>query len=319
MSYIGLSNIGLGTLGSKIPGDSPRSEETELQEKVATGVVVSVLDKPKPDPEPYKVEQPEQETAELKKPKAKPKPKPGVTDSLKHAFRHSRKLYPREVAYIKEIFGPSMRYDKVRITRDHWFAYGSTRVTGNTINFASFYAGEAIFEDTPEEHLTQAGLDLLGHEAMHVWQYQNGGWAYAGDALAKQSAGFYSTGSRNTAYDWQTAVEWEIPWKNWGPEQQAQAIDDWNLAKRKRKSGSGAAVSGGKELVEKLQPYADKVKKGQGATQFSIPGTLVCVLVASGIGYLIKKCPGAQYGAAFGVLINLPWQKWCLKKPGLSA
>jgi hypothetical protein len=308
MSYIGLANF-----GSKVPGDSPRSEETVLKTEVTQGVLIpsSIVEEPttreelaKPKPKPVA--------------KAKPKPKPGVTKSLPHAFRKSRKLYPREVAYIKEIFGPSMRYDKIRITRDHWFSYGSTRVTGNVINFASFYAGEPIFEDTPEEHLTEAGLDLLGHEAMHSWQYQNGGWAYAGNALAKQSAGYYSTGSRNTAYDWQTAIEWEIPWEKWGPEQQAQAIDDWNLARRGRESGSGAAVSGGKELVEKLQPYADKVQRGEGATQYSIPGIVVCSFILGGIGYIWAKCKGVHYGIALGVLINLPWNKWFLKKPGLK-
>ena len=241
-------------------------------------------------------------------------PPPNVTESLPRAFRKSRPLYPKEIAYIREIFGPSMRYDKIRITRDHWFSAGSTRVTGNTINFTSFYAGEPLFEDTPKQALNDAGLDLLGHEAMHVWQYQNGGWAYAGDALAKQAAGFYSTGSRNTAYDWQTAVEWELPWKKWGPEQQAQAIDDWNLARRGRESGSGAAVSGGEELVEKLQPYVEKVQRGEGATKFSYPGTLVCAFILGGVGYIAKRDKGTAAGIALAVLINLPWNYWFLKK-----
>lgn len=276
--------------GSKTEGDSPRSDETEMQEQINNAVLVSVLKEneiiPKAAP-------------------ALPEETP-VTDSLPHAFRKSRPLYAREIEYLKKIFGPSLDYNKIRITRDHWLSYGSTRVTGNTINFTSFYAGEPLFEDVAGEPLTRAGLDLLGHEAMHVWQYQNGGWAYAADALFKQAAGYYSTGSRNTAYDWQTAIEWDIPWNKWGPEQQAQAIDDWNLASRKHKPD--------KELIQKLHPFVVKVRQGEGAVKYSIPGIVVSAVVLSGIGYLIKKLPGVYAGLAIAILLNLPWNHWKKKK-----
>jgi len=294
-----------------VEGGSPRSRETKLKAKVESGVLI---------PEEYIDGKKEKKLKPKTKPKTKPKKKdkvPSIKASLPKAFRKSRPLYKKEIDYLKDIFGDALRYDKVRITRDHWLSLGSTRVTGNTINFTSFYGGEPLFEDTTKQALNQAGLDLLGHEAMHVWQYQHGGWAYAGDALTKQAAGYYSTGSRNTAYDWQTAHEWELPWEDWGPEQQAQAIDDWNLAKRDRESG--AAVAGGKELVKKLQPYAEKVRKGRGATQFSIPGTLISVAVLSGVGYLLKKQYGAMTGVALAVLINLPWNKWFLKMPKLQS
>jgi hypothetical protein len=235
-----------------------------------------------------------------------------ITESLPKAFRKTRCLYPKEIDYLKEIFKDSLRYDKIRITRDHWFSYGCTRVTGNIVNFTSFYGGQPLFEDTEEQQLNQAGLDLLGHEAMHVWQFQHGGWAYALDALLKQAAGFYSTGSRNTAYDWQTAIYWEVPWEKWGPEQQAQAIDDWNLAMREREERlSGAAVPGGVELVEKVEPYVEKVRNGEGAPQISIVGTFLICLVLGFIGYLISFLIPALI---FGFLLNLPWNGWFLKK-----
>jgi len=239
-----------------------------------------------------------------------PRKNPSVTESLPNAWRKSRGLYPYEVNYIRKIFKNSLRYDKVRITRDHWFSKGSTRVVGNTINFTSDYGGEYLFEDTPEQGLNDAGLLLLGHEIGHVWQYQNGGWAYAGESLTKQAAGFYATGSRNTAYDWQTAVEWDLPWEQWGPEQQAESIDQWNQAMR---------VTGDEDLIEKLQPYVEKARRGEGVTKFSPAGTAVCVAVGAGIGYLVKKCKGAQIGAAFGFVVNLPWNAWFLKKPGLKS
>lgn len=285
------------TFGSKTEGDSPRSGEDVLTNTVSSGVVVplkSLLEKPKSKPQ---------------KPKPTRKQHPGVTNSLPYSFRKSRPLYPAEIEYARQIFGPSLRYERVRITRDHWLSYGSTRVTGNTVNFTSFYDGEPLFEDTEEEHLTDAGLDLLGHELMHVWQYQNGGWAYAGDALFKQAAGYYATGSRNTAYDWQTAFDWEIPWDGWGPEQQAQAIDDWNLAKRGK---------GSEQLISKLEPFVEKVQCGEGATKFSIPGTFVVASILGLVGYFWKGVNGACAGTALAVVINLPWNYWYLKKPGLN-
>lgn len=232
---------------------------------------------------------------------------PSVTERLPHAFRKSRKLYPYEVAYAKEIYGDSIRYDKVRVTRDHWFSYGSTHVVGNTIHFLSDYGNDYLFEDTPEWGLNKAGLDLLGHEIGHVWQFQHGGWAYAGDALAKQAAGFYSTGSRNTAYDFKTAIEWEIPWEKWGPEQQAEAIDQWNLATRNNED---------KKLIKQLRPYVELARQGKGAVKFSIMGTMVSCLITGGIGYIASsdKKKGVAIGTSIGVLINLPWNAWFLKK-----
>jgi hypothetical protein len=282
----------------KVEGGSPRSQEVELEQDIKESFVI-------PPGIIKKVEL--EEEKEPEKPKEPEEPEvPSVTKSLPHAFRKGRKLTPKEIDYVKRIYGDSVRYDKVRITRDHWFAYGSTRVTGNTINFTSDYGGEYLFEDTPEQQLNEAGLKILGHEIGHVWQFQNGGWAYAGDSVAKQTAGHYATGSRNTAYDWQSAVDWDIPWKKWGPEQQAEVIDRWNLAKHHDNN---------EELAEKLFPFVEKARRGEGVVQFSIPGTVVCCLILSGVGYLIKKKKGAAYGAAAGFLINLPWNKWFLKKP----
>ena len=298
--------------GSKVEGDSPRSVEEALQATVNAGVVVPIT-------EPgITADETVSKTDKRKARRPKRKKHPGVTDSLPNAFRKGRKLYPTEIEYVRDIFGPSVRYDKVRITRDHWFSYGSTRVTGNTINFTSFYGGEAIFEDTPEEHLTEAGLDLLGHELMHTWQYQNGGIAYAGDAVTKQAAGFYATGSRNTAYDWQTALEWEIPWDRWGPEQQAEAIDQWNLARRGVSSWSDAAKQGGQELIDKVAPFVEKVRRGEGAVKYSIPGIVLLSFIFGGVGYILKKRCGATWGVILGVLANLPWNYWYLEKPGLT-
>ncbi len=249
----------------------------------------------------------------------KPKNPPDVSSDLPHAFRAGRPLYPKEVAYLREIFQDSLDYDKIRITRDHWISYGSTRVVGNTIHLTSQRGGVFLFEDTPEQALNQAGLDLIGHEAMHVWQFQNGGWAYIGSGLPKQLAGYYATGSRNTAYDWRMAVKWEIPWEQWGTEQQAQVIDQWNLATRGRlPAGSDPEPPCGScdpsDLIETAKPYLEKVRRGEGAPQFSVPGTVVACAVLGGLSYLAAGASSVKYGVTAGVLLNLPWNGWAKQR-----
>lgn len=228
---------------------------------------------------------------------------PGKPEVLPGAFRRGRKLYPEELEYVKQVFKDSVDYDKVRITRDHWFSTGSTRVVGNTIHFTTDGGYDYHFLPGPGDRLSQEGMNTLAHEMAHIWQFQNGGWAYAVEALAKQAAGAYATGSRNTAYDWKTAVEWEVPWSKWGPEQQATAIEEWGLALR----------SGNKEMLDEIAPYMEKVWKGEGAPQISPIGIAIFGTVGAGLGYLLNKKNrkrGALLGAGAGVLINLPWNKW---------
>lgn len=211
-----------------------------------------------------------------------------------------RKLYPEEISHVKDIFKDSIDYDKVRVTKGHLFSKGATRTVGNVIHFPV----ESFYPD--QDKLLPENLQTLSHELVHIWQYQNGGWAYAFESLAKQAAGFYSTGSRNTAYDWKTAVEWSIPWEDWGPEQQAAAIEEWGVANR----------SGNSALSSQLLPYVDKVRSRKGAAQFSPAGAVVSVSVGAGIGYLIRKRSGAQIGGLIGLLLNFPWNSWLRKKNG---
>lgn len=226
-----------------------------------------------------------------------------VKEILPRSFRKGRPLHPEELDYVKKIFGDSIDYGKVRITRDHWFSSGSTRVIGNTIHFTSDYGDDFHFLDNPRQDLSREGYATLAHEMAHVWQYQNGGFAYAPEALIKQAAAAYATGSRNTAYDWRIAYDWDLPWESWGPEQQATAIEDWNKA----------FYAGDDETMRILAPYMEKVRAGEGAPQYSPVGIALFSLVGAGLGYWANKESGAAIGAGLGVLAMLPWNKW-LKK-----
>ena len=67
-------------------------------------------------------------------------------------------------------------------------------------------------------------------------------------------------------------------------------------------------------MIKRLQPYVEKARRGEGAVRFSIPGTAVCCFIAGGLGYLVKKRCGVVVGVSIGLLVNLPWNAWFLKK-----
>jgi len=181
------------------------------------------------------------------------------------ATTRSRKLNPTEIAYAKDIFKDSVDYPEITITRDSMLATGAPKTLGNTIHLRSDWGH--FKEDTLD--LTQRGLETLIHEMGHVWQYQNGGLAYIPDSLWAQLKGAVSGGSRNVVYNWREAVRTGTPWEEWNPEQQAEAIEDYNRLLRKSKDGTVTLA----ELSEiaTLLPYMQKVWQREGAPTFRTP------------------------------------------------
>ena len=106
---------------------------------------------------------------------------------------------------------------------------------------------------------TARGRATLIHELGHVWQYQNGGLAYIPHSLRAQLVAWLRTGKRAAAYRWQEALQEGIDWARWNPEQQAQAIEAYAVASWRQGSPFDART------IELLQPYIDKVRRGEGA------------------------------------------------------
>jgi hypothetical protein len=103
----------------------------------------------------------------------------------------------------------------------------------------------------------------------HVWQYQNGGLAYIPDSLWAQLKAAVSGGDRGKAYDWRAAHDAGIPWEEWNPEQQAGAVERYNILLRKSKDNT-ATVAEIHELAI-LVPYMEKVRRREGAPTFGAP------------------------------------------------
>jgi hypothetical protein len=181
------------------------------------------------------------------------------------ATTRSRKLTTTEIAYAKDVFKESIDYSEITITRDSMIATGAPKTIGNTIHLRSDWGH--FKEDSLD--LTQTGLETLIHEMGHVWQYQNGGLAYIPESLWAQLKGAISGGSRNVAYNWREAVRGGTPWEEWNPEQQAEAIEDYNRLLRKTKDGTATVA----ELsdIATLLPYMQKVWQRGGAPTFQRP------------------------------------------------
>jgi hypothetical protein len=144
------------------------------------------------------------------------------------ASSFERSLNDDEIRYIVRTFDRSIDYSKIRITRGNILSAGSSKTIGNTIHLADIW-GSAIFQQDGTS-LTEQGLILLVHEVTHVWQWQNGGFAYAPDALIAMLSAWLTTGDRDNAYSWREADRKGQPWASWNPEQQAQAVEDYNRA-----------------------------------------------------------------------------------------
>jgi outer membrane lipoprotein SlyB len=180
----------------------------------------------------------------------------------------SRPLKKEERDYAHDIYLESVDYTKITITRDSVLAAGAPRTIGNTIHLKSTPPWNHFKGDTMD--LSEKGMLTLIHEMGHVWQYQNGGLAYIPLSLIAQIKGAVSGGDRGKAYDWRAAHEAKIPWENWNPEQQAEAIEDYNKLLRKQKDGK--ATPEDLHTLSILLPYIEKVRHREGAPTFGIGG-----------------------------------------------
>ena len=127
----------------------------------------------------------------------------------------TRGLLPEEREYLETIFGNSLDYDEIEIqiggTIESAFNLRAHAI-GNTI-----YMPESNFTDGV---LTESGLDLLAHEAAHVWQYQNDGANYIEEAVFSYFDDWRD--DSNDAYDFTTAIENMTPWDEMTPDHQAE-------------------------------------------------------------------------------------------------
>jgi len=214
-----------------------------------------------------------------------------------------RNLTAADITYARDVFADSVDYSKIEITRDSMMSTGAPKTIGNTIHLRSDWGGP-IFQPGDTMELTDLGRELLIHEMTHVWQYQHGGLAYIGDSLWAQLKASLGSGSRNGAYDWYAAHSAGLPWEKWNPEQQASAVERYNQALRLARATPPTATPRDYSDLSTLQPYMDKVRRGEGAPQFSAAGAVAGGLAGAGMGALVGGAFGGPAGALIGAGIG---------------
>ncbi len=122
-----------------------------------------------------------------------------------------RRLSLREASLLRGVFRNHIDYDKVRICIGGLPTVGGIpRTIDNRIYIPDKY---------------QLTGDTLIHEVAHVWQYRTYGWfSTITSSIRAQLHAWFTTGSRQAAYNWRSLCG--TPWRSWNAEAQAQYIEE---------------------------------------------------------------------------------------------
>lgn len=133
---------------------------------------------------------------------------------------NERPLTKEEKARLKSVFHLSVSLYNIRVIEGWSGLFGTTSkdafTLGNTI-----YSNQTNFTANPE---------ILVHECVHVWQYQNLGPRYTSDALGAQVL-YGRNGSGNDAYSWRAELDrGNTLWQNFNKEAAAALIQNiWKV------------------------------------------------------------------------------------------
>ncbi|HEY0712227.1 MAG TPA: DUF4157 domain-containing protein [Polyangia bacterium] len=128
-----------------------------------------------------------------------------------HVEQRERGLSPAEVEQLRPIFGDAVAYEEVRIKEGRAGLFSA--------NDRPFTTGNTIYMKMDPSH--PAWGEILVHEMVHVWQYQNGGADYQSKSLAAQFI-------TRDAYQWRAAALAQKPWAQLNPEDQGALIEEFS-------------------------------------------------------------------------------------------
>lgn len=117
-----------------------------------------------------------------------------------------RGLTEQEGAVLRQVYGDSLDYSRISIKEGN---AGLLTMSGRP-----FVHGDTIF--VPSKHVPLR-MDILVHEAAHIWQHQHGGTDYMSEALVAQ---FFGDG-----YDLGKGLREGKSWSQLNPEQQAELLE----------------------------------------------------------------------------------------------
>lgn len=170
----------------------------------------------------------------------------------------ARKLTADEREYLESIYGDSIDYDMIRVKPGGPLNDAmAPHTVGNTV-----YMPADQFDKNGK--LTPSGLETLGHEVGHVWQNQNGGGDYIGNALGAQLWAVITGGDRNGAYNWENALANGESFESMNDEERAAVMEDIGVALKddgKITEADGYTAA----QVDFLIETEEKVRDGEGA------------------------------------------------------
>jgi hypothetical protein len=156
-----------------------------------------------------------------------------------------RDLTAAEIRELRQVYGDSIDYSKVRIKEG---SSGLFSLTGR-----AFTHGDTIY--VPNDNLPLT-TDLLVHEMGHVWQHQNGGTDYMSEALAAQHFG--------DGYDFEKGINDGKLWRELNPEQQAELLQTAHRSGFFNTPGA-RFVYNGTDYTDYLNNALTQIRNGQGA------------------------------------------------------
>ena len=144
-----------------------------------------------------------------------------LVQSIFYLQGFERPLTKEEKSQLKRVFKASLNYYVIRIIEGHAGVFG--------LNSSHFVLGNTIYMKT-----RTFDIDLLVHETIHVWQYQQTGDRYASDAI-------YAQWFVPDEYDWgrEINVRNKNDWSEFNNEAQAEFFQDlWNHGELRDNSGT---------------------------------------------------------------------------------
>ncbi len=126
-----------------------------------------------------------------------------------------RSLQPAEIQALRRVYGDSIDYGAIRIQSGGM--KNGAGMTAHVVDNTVWLPRNAFRADGSIDP------DLLVHEMGHVWQYQNRGPGYMGDALVAQiTEGRSGNLGSGSAYDWLSAAQDGRAFDAMNPESQAE-------------------------------------------------------------------------------------------------
>lgn len=134
-----------------------------------------------------------------------------------------RSLTVEEMAELEKVFVGTVDLSKIVIKEGKIGAMGASKRAFTLCNIIYIPGMDGAGFGGPG---TPGYVRLLVHEAVHVWQFQNGGTDYITGSLKEQTKGWWSGKGTREAYQYEYGVKAGKSWEQLNPEQQARLIED---------------------------------------------------------------------------------------------